>query len=714
MSASPHPATPGHGDPELPVRGTVEGFYGPPWSHAERLAHLEFSARVGLNTYVYAPKDDPHHRARWRQPYPEPELARLAELAAASRALGIRFVYAISPGLSMRFADDADHRALAAKAGQVFDAGIGHFALFFDDVPAELTRPEELNRWPGAGAAGAAHGEAAATFVAGFLRPRGIREPLLVCPTDYAGCDATPYRERFARTAPPDAIVAWTGCDIVTGAVTRDDVARAAASYRRRVLLWDNFPVNDYEPSRLFLGPLTGRAGELGGGALAGVLANPMVQAVPSRIPLACVADWARDPRGYDPAASARRALAAVAGAGAADLAPLVEACTAWPPEAEQEAALARAVGDALAGRPGGLDVLTGRLTDLARGCRAAREPEPLVTALRPWLDAAIAMADAGLAAARLLQTATVPQPPAATVPQPRAVAESQPRAAAESQPQAAIVPQPRAGASGEVEALREEVRRALGEAERHYANVLRSVIPPFVREVLDRTAPAESMPAEGRPAALLVTGDRRTAGDEAVADLLARRGFAVRRRALPGPEEIREAAAVVVTRGAGDAAIAAVARVDVPLLAWHGFVPLGLATSGVVLLARDRVRIAEPADPLAAGLAGAVPVYRGPGKLTVAEVGPDARVVARVVDEDRPALFHYPAGATLADGTVAPAPRIGLFLGADGPAPWLMGPAGRVIVEAAFDRLATGSAVAAIPRPSPAGDLAAAPKAPR
>src|SRR4051812_10562713 len=127
----------------LPMRGTVEGFYGPPWSHADRLAHLQFSAEVGLNTYVYAPKDDPHHRVRWREPYPAAELARLSALAASARRLGVRFVYAISPGLSMGFAEDDDHRALIAKATQLADAGVEEFALFFDDVPAELTRPEE-------------------------------------------------------------------------------------------------------------------------------------------------------------------------------------------------------------------------------------------------------------------------------------------------------------------------------------------------------------------------------------------------------------------------------------------------------------------------------------------------------------------------------------------------------------------------------------------
>lgn len=687
MRSPARPVAPVHRPGPLAVRGTVEGFYGPPWSHAERLAHLEFSARIGLNTYVYAPKDDPHHRARWRQPYPDRELAQLAELAAAARRLGIRFVYAISPGLSMRYADDADHRALAAKAGQLADAGVRSFALFFDDVPAELTRPEELERWPGAGAAGAAHGETCASFVSGFLRPRGIREPLLVCPTDYAGTETTPYREQFARTAPPDVVVAWTGTDIVVGGVTRDDIDRAAASYRRRIVLWDNFPVNDYEPARLFLGPLTGRPGDLVGAGLDGVLANPMVQAVPSRIPLVSVADWAADPRGYDPAASARRALATVAGAGATDLVPLVAACSAWPPSADQDAELVRAVDDALAGRPGGTEVLTARLSELARGCRAAAEPASLVSALRPWLDAGAAMAEAGLAAVRLLQAA--------------------------------------AGRSGaeRVPALREEARLALAAAESHYADVLRSVIPPFVRQVLDRAAPAEPEPVGVAPLALLVTGPRRTAGDEVMTDLLARRGYVVCRRATPRPEEIAAAALVVVTRGAGEPAIEAVARVGVPLLAWHGYACLGLARRRDVLLARDQVRIEDPGDPIAAGLAGVVPVYRGPAAMTAAaEVGPDARVVART-DEDRPAVFHYPRGARLADGTTAPAPRVGLFLGPDGPAPWLISERGHAILAAALDQLAVAAhrlaPRATVPRQAVPGRaqpqrLASVPEAPR
>jgi hypothetical protein len=67
--------------------------------------------------------------------------------------------------------------------------------------------------------------------------------------------------------------------------------------------------VNDFAVERLFLGPLRGRDPELDDGRLLGIVANGMLQAIPSKLALATVADWARDPRAYDPYASFERAL---------------------------------------------------------------------------------------------------------------------------------------------------------------------------------------------------------------------------------------------------------------------------------------------------------------------------------------------------------------------------------------------------------------------
>ena len=80
--------------PAMPLRGTIEGFYGEPWSHDERLDQIEFYGDVKANTYIYAPKDDPYHRDRWREPYPADKLAELGELVTTAteqpRAVHVR------------------------------------------------------------------------------------------------------------------------------------------------------------------------------------------------------------------------------------------------------------------------------------------------------------------------------------------------------------------------------------------------------------------------------------------------------------------------------------------------------------------------------------------------------------------------------------------------------------------------------------------------
>ena len=73
----------------VPRRGVIEGFYGRPWTFAERVDALRFLADVGMNAYVYAPKDDPKHRAAWREPYDAGEMEAFRNLAAVGREVEI-------------------------------------------------------------------------------------------------------------------------------------------------------------------------------------------------------------------------------------------------------------------------------------------------------------------------------------------------------------------------------------------------------------------------------------------------------------------------------------------------------------------------------------------------------------------------------------------------------------------------------------------------
>ena len=427
--------------PELPLRGTIEGFYGEPWSHSDRLDHLRFSAACKLNSYFYAPKDDPYHRERWREPYPDADLHRLQELATAADRHGLRFVYCLAPGLSIRYSSSEDHSALLAKADQLWRIGIGEFALLFDDVPTELEHPDDAAVFGSApGSAGAAQGLLCARFQADFLAPRGVTTPLLVAPIDYAGMSGSPYRDRLAGTLPADAQVFWTGPDIVVGRITGDEALAAAGSYGRDIVLWDNYPVNDFDPARLFLGPLQGRGAGLAH-ATRGIVANPMVEAAPSRFALATTADWAWNPAGYDERDSAERALLLVAGASAEDWRPLVAALSSWPPSASDDAALQSLADRTLAGEDAARHELHARLSALATAAGAlTNDATDLARQSRPWILAAEAGARAALAALDLQD-----------------------------------------GAGGSVAHVEELLR----EADSHTAKVLRGILPPFVRAVV-------------------------------------------------------------------------------------------------------------------------------------------------------------------------------------------------------------------------------------
>ncbi len=555
----------------------------------------------------------------------------------------------------MRYSDPAEHERLHAKAEQLWQIGVRDFALLFDDIAGELGHLADRTAFgTDRGAAGAAHGYTCTRFVDRFLAPRGVDEPLLMVPVDYAGTAGSPYRRHLRDALPPSTLVWWTGPDVVSAEITRRDIEDAATSYGHRLLLWDNFPVNDYDRTRLFLGPLTGRTPDPDGASLAGISANPMVEAAPSQLALATVADYAWNPHDYDAAASAARTVRVVAGRDAHALAPLVHACAGWPPDTPQDPRLRRLVTAALdddlaVARPAARAVRT-HLGGLARLAEASLGDTTLVRQLGPWIRAGADMARAGRRAAELLL----------------------------------------AHLDGTTEdELRERTAAALEDAERHYPDVLRDVVPTFVREVLRRTG-GTAAAARTSPWVMLVAATHPEAGEETFAASLRRRGLEVRFSATGdlGHDPVHPPELVVLARSAGPDAARAAARLPVPMLAWAHLVAAGLATESAVLLVEDSIDVVAPGDALAAGLRGRVPVHRGPGKITWGEPTPDATVVARTVTGAHPTVFRYPTGAQLADGSVAPAPRVAVFLGRTALAPWLMTEDGGAIVAAAVAEL--------------------------
>ena len=54
---------------------------------------MQFCRQHNLNAYIYAPKDDPYHREKWRVAYPTEKVAELEKLVATAKENGVRFIF---------------------------------------------------------------------------------------------------------------------------------------------------------------------------------------------------------------------------------------------------------------------------------------------------------------------------------------------------------------------------------------------------------------------------------------------------------------------------------------------------------------------------------------------------------------------------------------------------------------------------------------------
>jgi len=291
-------------------RGVVEGFFGPLWSMSHRKALFEFGAARGMNTYLYAPKDDPYHRERWTEPYPREQWKSLLQLIRQAQNLRIDFVYGFHPGKGLCFSDEKPVRTLLAKARRFYDAGIRTFAVLFDDIPSRLESNTDRKNFR----------KSLARAEGTWLQKIQASQPVewkdiewWICPSYYTVDPLLarvfgPFEPNFLETLgeylPASGACFWTGPSVVSKEISFSHVQRIAQRVGHRLLLWDNYPVNDLlMRDELHLGPLKGRDPKLPRAVYA-YLSNPLLQETLSFIPLATCLDYAADPIHYKPESS--------------------------------------------------------------------------------------------------------------------------------------------------------------------------------------------------------------------------------------------------------------------------------------------------------------------------------------------------------------------------------------------------------------------------
>ncbi|PLR95946.1 hypothetical protein CVD19_13065 [Bacillus sp. T33-2] len=296
--------------PKMPIRGVIEGFYGTPWTHEARLDQLEFYGDHKMNTYVYAPKDDPYHRDKWRLAYPKEDLKRLGSLVDAAKQHHVNFVFTISPGLDVCYSKESELKLLIDKAQAMYDLGVRDFAILLDDIFQNMNCAEDEERFGGSESPFAsAHAYLLNKFNEQFVKKHSDINRLITVPTEYYQAGTSPYRKTFADQVDPDILVYWTGIGIAAKQITEEDADSISKIFKHDLLVWDNYPVNDYARNRLFLAPLSNRGKKLTDHGVAGSTANPMEEAEASKISLYTIADYTWNPEAYNPQESWENSL---------------------------------------------------------------------------------------------------------------------------------------------------------------------------------------------------------------------------------------------------------------------------------------------------------------------------------------------------------------------------------------------------------------------
>jgi hyaluronoglucosaminidase len=305
------------------LRGVLIGYYGRPWSHGERMESIKWMAENGFNTLIWAPKDDPYQRANWRDPYPQSQRENFDTEIELAASLGISWVPNISPGFPLIpstpaegttpsrdicFSCPEDREVLFEKYDRFFEAGTRTMMLSFDDAQDVSTHPEDAAEYgTGSQASGQAHRELLNDMYDRYAE----RDPsftLLTVLRDYDGTEDSEYLQTIRSDGGlNDGIkVMWTGDQVIAKNIEPDGAKQYAENVGKdRILLWDNYPVNDYtsnddSETRVFMGPYEGRAGNLTE-SVSGIAANIMSQSRCSRVALGTMAEYLEKPMEYDP-----------------------------------------------------------------------------------------------------------------------------------------------------------------------------------------------------------------------------------------------------------------------------------------------------------------------------------------------------------------------------------------------------------------------------
>lgn len=278
-------------------KGIIEGFYGIPWTFDERKSMINFLAEIGMDQYIYAPKDDPYHNKKWREPYLAEEIAKIKVLADLSDEKGIEFTWAIHPGQNPFDFDSYEEEIgkIFAKYRQLMGVGVKSFGLCLDDIDKNLAYEKKSDHMK------------LIRDLADFVEKETGNYLYFVHPWyNDAWIDEKGFEYEGLLKDIKNANLMWTGSQVVDPINHRSNEEFCGRT-GKKPYIWFNWPVNDYKPDEIFLEIFEfydSRDINFDGFYL-----NPMNQAEASKIAIYQANEYLKNPKKYNPEESFRKSV---------------------------------------------------------------------------------------------------------------------------------------------------------------------------------------------------------------------------------------------------------------------------------------------------------------------------------------------------------------------------------------------------------------------
>lgn len=282
--------------PDMKIRGIIEGYYGKPWAFNDRIDAVKLISKYKMNTYIYAPKDDPYHRSKWSELYDETYINKIKELYKVCSENYIDFYYSIAPGLSIEYSSDEHFKKLQDKLLQIFKLGVKDFCILYDDILDELVNENDLKKYK---SIEDAHVDLTNRLYR-WLKSIDNSCTLTVCPTVYFGFGDEDYILNLCRNIPDDINIFWTGREVCSHAIHESDAKYFYQMTGHKPLYWDNYPVNDASMvNEMHIRPIKNRSSILYKYS-SGLVSNVMEYKESSMIPVISVCHYLWNSKKYN------------------------------------------------------------------------------------------------------------------------------------------------------------------------------------------------------------------------------------------------------------------------------------------------------------------------------------------------------------------------------------------------------------------------------